>query len=65
MAEQHRPRRRRDTMAAVEQYVMWCKACDGHNRRVWRPGDEPVECTFVEALRTVGIDVSDPLELDE
>lgn len=44
LAEGHRPRRKRDTMAYVEQYLVQCPACDRDTWQIWREGDPAVEC---------------------
>ncbi|HEY2101475.1 MAG TPA: hypothetical protein VGH72_33765 [Pseudonocardia sp.] len=65
LAEQHRPVRRRDTSAYVEQYMIHCPACDGSTRHIVRPGDAPLLCSFAVALLEVGIDVTEPIKKDD
>jgi hypothetical protein len=44
LAETHRPVKRRDVHAFVEQYAVQCPACDGNSWQLWQPGDPPYAC---------------------
>jgi hypothetical protein len=44
LAEVHRPAKKRDTFAVVEQYLVQCPACDRNTWQVWRDGDPAYAC---------------------
>lgn len=55
LAEKHRPTRKVDTMAYVEQFLVWCPACDGSTRHLWRPGDAPITCWYWRRALELGL----------
>ena len=55
LAVLHVPRKEPDTMAYGEQYLVWCRACDGNQRRIWQPGDEPYECRYWTMAIELGV----------
>lgn len=55
MAERHRPRKKRDVMAYVEQYLVQCGACDRDAWQIWREGDPAVVCDFWTRALALGL----------
>jgi hypothetical protein len=45
LTEQHRTMKEHDPFSPFEtQFHVWCRACDGHLRHIWRPGETDYRC---------------------